>query len=40
MLVVILAFLTLNYKEINSQNLDKGKIDLCCTWGKELKEAY
>jgi predicted Zn-dependent protease len=38
LLVVIIVFLILNYKEINAQNLDKDKIDLCCTWGSELKD--
>jgi Matrixin len=39
LLVVILVFLILNYKEINAQNLNKEKIDLCCTWGSELKDG-
>jgi Matrixin len=39
LLVVILVFLILNYKEINAQNSNKEKIDLCCTWGSELKDG-
>jgi Matrixin len=39
LLVVILVFLILNYKEINAQNSNKEKIDLCCTWGTELKDG-
>jgi hypothetical protein len=39
LLIVILVFLILNYKEINAQNSDKVKIDLCCTWGSELKDG-
>ena len=39
LLVVILVFLILNYKEINAQNLNKEKIDLCCTWGSELQDG-
>ena len=39
LLIVILVFLILNYKEINAQNSDKVKIDLCCTWGLELKDG-
>ncbi len=39
LLVVILVFLILNYKEINAQNLYKEKINLCCTWGSELKDG-
>jgi predicted Zn-dependent protease len=42
----ILIFLTLSitfsfiyYKEIGAQNLKNGKIDLCCTWGTELKDS-
>jgi predicted Zn-dependent protease len=39
LLIVIIAFLILNYKEINAQNTDKDNIDLCCTWGSELKDG-
>lgn len=38
-IVIIIVFLILNYKEINAQNTDKDKIDLCCTWGSELKDG-
>ena len=41
----ILIFLALNivfsllyYKEIDAQNIKNEKIDLCCTWGSELKD--
>ncbi|HEY8523300.1 MAG TPA: hypothetical protein VIL14_06025, partial [Nitrososphaeraceae archaeon] len=41
----ILIFLSLSItfsfiqsKEIDAQNLKNGKIDLCCTWGSELKD--
>ncbi|HJU60385.1 MAG TPA: M57 family metalloprotease [Nitrososphaeraceae archaeon] len=39
LLVGIIVFLILNYKEINAQNTTKDKIDLCCTWGSELKDG-
>jgi hypothetical protein len=39
LILFILSFLILNYKEIDAQNSDKGKIDLCCTWGSELKDG-
>ncbi|HEX6294106.1 MAG TPA: M57 family metalloprotease [Nitrososphaeraceae archaeon] len=37
-LALSIAFLLLYYKEIDAQNLKNGKIDLCCTWGSELKD--
>lgn len=39
MLIVILVFLIMNYKEIDAQILYKEKIDLCCTWGSELTDG-
>ena len=37
-LTLSIAFLLIYYKEIDAQNLKNGKIDLCCTWGSELKD--
>jgi hypothetical protein len=37
--LVVIIFLILNYKDINAQNIAKDKIDLCCTWGSELKDG-
>jgi predicted Zn-dependent protease len=37
-LALSIAFLLIYYKEIDAQNLKNGKIDLCCTWGSELKD--
>jgi predicted Zn-dependent protease len=37
-LALSIAFLHIYYKEIDAQNLKNGKIDLCCTWGSELKD--
>ena len=33
-----ITFSFIYYKEIDAQNFKKGKIDLCCTWGSELKD--
>jgi predicted Zn-dependent protease len=33
-----ITFSFIYYKEIDSQNFKNGKIDLCCTWGSELKD--
>ena len=33
-----IAFSLLYYKEIVAQNIKNEKIDLCCTWGSELKD--
>jgi predicted Zn-dependent protease len=33
-----ITFSFIYYKEIDAQNLKNGKIDLCCTWGSELKD--
>ena len=37
-LALSIAFSLVYYKEIDAQNLKNEKIDLCCTWGKELKD--
>jgi predicted Zn-dependent protease len=37
-LSLCITFSFIHYKEINAQNLKNGKIDLCCTWGSELKD--
>src|SRR5687768_3717145 len=37
-LALNIPFLLIYYKEIDAQNLKNGKIDLCCTWGSELKD--
>src|SRR5919112_2494341 len=34
-----ITFSFIYYKEIGAQNLKNGKIDLCCTWGTELKDS-
>ena len=33
-----ITFSFIYYKEIAAQNFKNGKIDLCCTWGSELKD--
>jgi hypothetical protein len=37
-LALSIVFSLLYYKEINAQNIKNEKIDLCCTWGSELKD--
>ena len=37
-LALSIAFSLVYYKEIDAQDLKNEKIDLCCTWGKELKD--
>ena len=37
-LALSIAFSLLYYKEIVAQNIKNEKIDLCCTWGSELKD--
>src|ERR671911_332283 len=37
-LALSITFSFIYYKEIDGQNLKNGKIDLCCTWGSELKD--
>ena len=34
-----ITFSFIYYKEIGAQNLKNEKIDLCCTWGTELKDS-
>ena len=38
-LVLSITFSIIYYKQINAQNLKNEKIDLCCTWGSELKDG-
>ena len=35
----LFCFIVLNFHEIYSQELTKKKIDICCTWGTELKDV-
>ena len=37
-LALSIVFSLLYYKEIDAQNIKNEKIDLCCTWGFELKD--
>jgi hypothetical protein len=37
-LALSIAFSLIYYKEIDAQNIKNEKIDLCCTWGSELKD--
>ena len=37
-LALSIVFSIIYYKEIDAQDLKNGKIDLCCTWGSELKD--
>ena len=37
-LALSIVFSLLYYKEIDAQNITNEKIDLCCTWGSELKD--
>ena len=38
-LFFLFSFIILNFHEINSQELTERKIDICCTWGTELKDG-
>lgn len=38
-LFFLFSFIILNFHEIYSQELTKKKIEICCTWGKELKDG-
>ena len=38
-LALSITFSVIYYKEIGAQNLKNEKIDLCCTWGAELKDG-
>ena len=35
----LFSFIVLNFHEILSQELTERKIDICCTWGTELKDG-
>jgi Matrixin len=35
----LFCFIVLNFHEIHSQELTEKKIDICCTWGTELKDG-
>ena len=35
----LFSFIVLNFHEIYSQELTERKIDICCTWGTELKDG-
>jgi Matrixin len=37
-LALSIAFSLLYFKDIDAQNIKNEKIDLCCTWGSELKD--
>ena len=37
-LALSIVFSLLYYKEIDAQNIKNEKVDLCCTWGSELKD--
>ena len=37
-LALSIVFSLLYYKEIDAQNIKNEKINLCCTWGSELKD--
>jgi len=37
-LALSIAFSLVYYKEIDAQDLKNEKLDLCCTWGTELKD--
>jgi matrixin len=38
-LFFLFSFVILNFHEIYSQELTERKIDICCTWGRELKDG-
>ena len=38
-ILFLFSFLVLNFHEILSQELTERKIDICCTWGTELKDG-
>ena len=38
-LFFLFSFIILNFNEIYSQELTERKIDICCTWGTELKDG-
>ena len=38
-LLFLFHFMILNFHQIYSQELTERKIDICCTWGTELKDG-
>ena len=38
-ILLLFSFVIVKINEISSQELTKKKIDICCTWGKELKDG-
>lgn len=38
-ILFLFSFVIVKINEISSQELTKKKIDICCTWGKELKDG-
>lgn len=38
-ILFLFSFIVLNFHEILSQELTERKIDICCTWGTELKDG-
>jgi hypothetical protein len=38
-LVFLFSFVILNFHEIHAQELTEKQIDICCTWGTELKDG-
>ncbi len=38
-IILLFSFTVLNFHEIYSQELTERKIDICCTWGTELKDG-
>ena len=38
-ILFLFSFIVLNFHEIYSQELTERKIDICCTWGTELKDG-
>ena len=38
-ILFLFCFVIVKFSEISSQELTKKKIDMCCTWGTELKDG-
>jgi hypothetical protein len=38
-ILFLFSFIVLNFHEIYSQEMTDKKIDICCTWGTELKDG-
>jgi hypothetical protein len=36
-ILFLFSFIVMNFHEIYSQEMTDKKIDICCTWGTELK---